>query len=944
MNTDPQEVVHLSATSTYSPLPGEWVHVECGEALLFAVLPDSRRVPLGSLISPQGMAGCPSLEDGTQLLVSGFPGTRVRVHKLAEVPTAQLARWAAHMGSLLATVRRPRVVVALQEQAQELPVGTHVEATVDGMRSLRWVQVIDGSVAVCGSNFPLSSVILPMTHDMWLTTTSKVNISYCDAPQRSVDWEEPLNLLGRLAMRAAQAQQDSADLALADRLDKDEEISQAALRESIDVLASSVGGALKVPTLSDMAATHALAASVAAAKADGLTVDDTTLEKAVKEIETGRDPIQALAEACSARPRDVALSSGWEKREGRSLVAWRTPDSALTSQPAEAVALIWRRHWLMFDPATGREVPMTHELAGSLLPEAVEFVPVLPSKPQSLNNLVHLAGRGSGRDISLVVLTTALIAAMAFFTPYFLGLLASLFTSQAPSLAYFALFGLLILVSVGTAVWASVRALGMLRVRSRSVAIASGSLWDRILRQPVTWHNRQPLGDRMAQANAVNSAAASLSDDVISRLLDVAAIVGSLAAIATINITFLAAVGLVVLAQLVVTGLMLRISSRRAKERIDASAAATGLLLEVMRAVNRIRVAGAESRVFLLWAQVQARYTRADQALRRISMFQGVVIAVWPILALAAVFIVSQITQATFGNFITAQTAAAVATGTVAATSIAASSALIARRALDKAQPLLDAEPESNTDGTILGVISGKIEARDLVFRYGEDRPLALDHVSFTIEPGEHVAIVGPSGSGKTTLLRVLLGLEIPESGVIRIDNQDLSTLNIPAVRRQIGSVLQSSQLLPGPVRQNVDLNRGLTTNEIWAALDAAAVGQVVRSMPMGLDTPISDGGGTISGGQRQRIMIARALAGNPRMVMLDEATSALDNVTQAEVIEGLENLRITQIVIAHRLSTIRQADRILVMNSGRIVDQGTYEELIAKPGLFRDLTERQRI
>lgn len=965
MNDD-AGLLHLSATATLTPEPGTWVEVVRGEALIFAVTADGRRVPLGSRTAGQGLIGGRPLDDATAWLVSGFPGTVVRCGDLASAPRPALGSWASHLGALLGSVRHPREVVSLPEQPGDLPAGTHVAAMVEDMRSVRWIGVVRGSVTVCEVvDLPLdgSSGMLPMTREMWVTAGDDTALRYCEPPSQLDDLRGPLELLGQLALRSAVTQQMVADAALADRLRTDEEISAAAVWESIEVLTSSVGGDLTVPRVSDPSTSLALTASVAAARADGLTVDENALERAVQDVETGRSPVAALAAACGARPRDVTLAPGWLQREGRSLVAWVRNDATApkVAKPTRlrgrrhgsdhhrhegrAVALIWRRgHWSVLDPASGAEEPLTTAVADQLLPVAVEFVPVLPTRPETLRDLGRLATRGSGRDLALVGVTTGLIAATAFFTPYFLGLLADLFTSQAPTSAYVALFGTLILVSIAAAVWAVVRALGMLRVRSRSVAIASGSLWDRMLREPVTWHNRQPLGDRMAQANAVTSASASLSDDIIARLLDVAAIIGSLAAIATINGTFLIVVGLVVMAQLLVTGWMLRLASRRARERVDASAAATGLLLEVMRAVNRIRVAGAESRVFLRWAQVQARYTRADQALRRISMYQGVVIAIWPILALASVFIVSQLTQASFGDFITAQTAAAVATGTVAATSLAASSALIARRALDKAQPLLDAEPESGADGATPGVINGRIEARDLVFRYGPDRPAALDHVSFSIQPGEQVAIVGASGSGKTTLMRVLLGLETPESGVITIDDQDLATLNAPAVRRQIGSVLQSSQLLPGPVRQNIDLGRGLTTPEIWAALEAAAVGQVVRAMPLGLDTPVSDGGGTISGGQRQRILIARALAGSPRIIMLDEATSALDNVTQAEVIAALQRLRVTRVVIAHRLSTIRQADRIIVMSGGRIVEEGTYDELIARPGPFRDLTERQQL
>jgi len=279
---------------------------------------------------------------------------------------------------------------------------------------------------------------------------------------------------------------------------------------------------------------------------------------------------------------------------------------------------------------------------------------------------------------------------------------------------------------------------------------------------------------------------------------------------------------------------------------------------------------------------------------------------------------------------------------TIAAATIAFSSVLVARASINRITPVLEARPEGYGGGENPGTLHGELGFRDIVFRYGADEARVLDGVTFDVSPGEHVAIVGASGCGKSTLIRVLLGLENVESGTISIDGKDLSSLNRPAVRRQIGCVLQSSALLPGTIRDNVTMGRRLSNGDIWDALDEAAIGDEVRAMARQLDTPIVEGGTSLSGGERQRILIARALAGHPRMLVLDESTSALDNTTQELIVQSIEDLRITRIVVAHRLSTIKRADRIIVLDGGVVVQQGSFDELIDTQGPFQDLARFQ--
>ncbi|MCL4107291.1 UNVERIFIED_CONTAM: hypothetical protein GTU68_017175 [Idotea baltica] len=262
----------------------------------------------------------------------------------------------------------------------------------------------------------------------------------------------------------------------------------------------------------------------------------------------------------------------------------------------------------------------------------------------------------------------------------------------------------------------------------------------------------------------------------------------------------------------------------------------------------------------------------------------------------------------------------------------------------ERVRPILEEKPEVSDDRRHPGSLTGEIELFHLNFRYTEDGPLIIRNVDLKIRRGEFVAFVGPSGSGKSTLLRLLLGFEVPESGYLYYDGQDLSTLDLREVRKQMGVVLQTSQLLPTTIYQNiVGASTTLNPADAMFAAKASGLDQDIEQMPMGMYTVVSEGGAGFSGGQKQRLMIARALVNKPRMVFFDEATSALDNQTQRIVTESLDRMDATRIVVAHRLSTVVDADRIVVLDAGEVVEQGSYEELIALNGVFYELAKEQQ-
>jgi ATP-binding cassette subfamily C protein len=265
----------------------------------------------------------------------------------------------------------------------------------------------------------------------------------------------------------------------------------------------------------------------------------------------------------------------------------------------------------------------------------------------------------------------------------------------------------------------------------------------------------------------------------------------------------------------------------------------------------------------------------------------------------------------------------------------------------ESVKPVLETLPEVSPAQADPGTLTGEIEISHVAFQYrgvvsNGDEPLVLKDVSLHIKPGEFVAVVGPSGCGKSTLLRLLLKFETPVSGAIFYDGQDLDQLDVEGVRHQVGVVLQDGKLMSGSVLSNIVGSSLLTIDDAWEAARSVGLAQDIEQMPMGMQTVLSEGGGTLSGGQRQRLLIARALVGKPRMLFLDEATSALDNPNQALVSASLERLSATRVVIAHRLSTIANADCIYVLDEGRVVQSGAYAELIRQRGPFAELAKRQ--
>jgi ATP-binding cassette subfamily C protein len=395
------------------------------------------------------------------------------------------------------------------------------------------------------------------------------------------------------------------------------------------------------------------------------------------------------------------------------------------------------------------------------------------------------------------------------------------------------------------------------------------------------------------------------------------------------------------------TGLGSWLQLRPQRGVLALQAKTAGLVLQFLSSVAKLRVAAAEAPAFALWARHFGAQRRLEYRVRRIANWIAAFNAAFPVAALILLFwtalaMIGRPDGLRTGDFLAFLAAFGECSSAMLATSGAILAALSTVPLYEQAKPILRALPEVDVGKTDPGTLSGDIEIRRAHFRYQADGPLALRDVSLHVRAGEFVALVGPSGSGKSTLLRLLLGFETLESGTIAYDGQDIAGLDVQALRRQMGVVLQNGRIMSGDIYTNIVGSAPLSMEEAWEAARMAGFADDIRAMPMGMYTVLSEGASTLSGGQRQRLMIARAIVSRPRILLFDEATSALDNRTQATVSQSLERLAATRIVIAHRLSTIVNADRIHVLDHGRLVQSGSYEELLHADGLFAELARRQ--
>jgi ATP-binding cassette subfamily C protein len=658
--------------------------------------------------------------------------------------------------------------------------------------------------------------------------------------------------------------------------------------------------------------------------------------------------IPDLARQAGGRARQVILTEGWQRREIGPLVGLLSGAHADATRDNRVVSLIRKgRYYRYIDHASGEQGMVTDALAARIHANAYSLYPALPEQADRLWPLLCFLWPAVRLDLGSIIVAGGLIALLGAAFPLATAVIVDTLIPGAES-------SLLVQIGIALGVGALVMFVFELtqgrakqRIQGRSAGRLQAAVWDRTLRLPTAFFRRFSAGDLNARISELESFRETLLDFMLSAGVTAAFSIFYLVLL-FVYLPQLAALAITMVALFAAASFATGwLKLKHIKQQARAGGRLSSLVFQFLQGIVKLRVAGAEGRAFAHWADRYADERHALAAVRRIDNHYTAFADAFQTLALAGLFAAAYHLagqQVSAGIFIAFLAAYAAFQAAFLDLSRSVLSLFAAMPYLQRAASLLTADLEQKAGASRPGRLRGAIQVSKVSFAYSSGGEPVLRDLSLKIRPGETVALIGSSGSGKSTLLRVLLGFETPQAGTVLYDGQDLSSLDVAELRRQIGVVLQSGRIFAGSIFENIKGASEATLEDCRRAASDAGLDGDLELFPMGLHTPLTEGATTVSGGQRQRILIARALVKKPRILFMDEATSALDNRSQAIVTGSLERAAVTKLIIAHRLSTIRNADRIMVMERGQIVESGSYEDLIKMNGLFAKLARRQQV
>lgn len=870
---------------------------------------------------------------------------------------AVLEGWLCHLGEWL----REQMMTAFGPTNSITAAGTHYlsllkEQTLVPPRPtpnnekmaqrVAWVEVRQGSTRFMGvEDLKLDSTFppIPLVFGTWLEAENPVEV-YTTPTQELERVEEIPASIGQLhadffhCLKILEQQQLETEFRrFQERQQLNRQMIETSMGELTAVLHSQEAEFL-------VEGTPLLIAAGAVGRAMGIQI---VPPPASEDLDRVKEPVEVIARASQCRTRRVLLTGNWWQEEHGALLAYTKSNQPVALLPESA------NRYLLFDPESLTRKPLNAEAIANINPEAYTFYRPLPPVLVNALDIFRFGIKGYEKDVIVIILLGILGSLLGMVTPQATSILVNDAIPDSDRSLLLQLGLALFAAAFGQATFQLAQQIITLRVESAADGSLQPAIWDRILKLTPGFFREYASGDLVNRILTIGEIRSQLSGSTQRTLL------GGIFALLNLGLMFayswqLALVGLclslLVMIVTVVSSRML-VRKQRTQEQLDGDI--NGLTVELIQGVAKLRVAAAEERAFATWAKKYSIRTKLQSGIKRIddslTVFNEALPVVSSVLIYWFAILFMQMAAAqrnpsglSPGTFLAFNSAFGVFLNGATEISNTLTDILEIVPLWERAKPIIQSQLESDPTKADPGRLTGYISLEHVTFRYREDGPLTLDDLSIYAEPGEFIAIVGPSGSGKSTVFRLLLGFETPLSGTVYYDGQDLAGLDVQAVRRQLGVVLQNVRISSAPIFDSISAGALVTLDEAWEAARMAGFDADIKAMPMGMHTIISEGGTNLSGGQRQRLLIARALVLKPKIILMDEATSALDNQTQAIVTESLDKLNATRVVIAHRLSTIRNADRIYVVEAGRVVQVGNFDELVKQEGLFARLVARQ--
>ena len=658
-------------------------------------------------------------------------------------------------------------------------------------------------------------------------------------------------------------------------------------------------------------------------------------------ITTTIDQLEFLMRPSGIMWRTVDLEGEWYRDAVGAMLGSRRDDGS-------AVALIPNgiSGYDFYDIASGKRVRVTRKNADLIDEQALCFYKPFPMRSIGTKELLKYVIEAIRLpDLVLILSAMLMVTLIGLLPPFIHRIIYSSVLEMGSTRLLLSVFSFLLCATIAQALIGTYKTLVIDRLTRRMDISFQAAGMTRLLSLPPSFFKQYSAGELASRMNYVGDICTALVESVLSIGLGSVFSLVYLAQMFSYGPKMAAPAMAIILLTVVVSVIGVLVQARVSRQRMKDSAKESGMTYSLIAGVQKLKLSGAEKRAFSKWADAYtpvAKLTYSPPMLLKICTVVSSCISLVSVLVIYYFAFKSNVSLADYYAF---NAAYGMVLGAFTALVSMVSTFAAIRPMMEMVEPILKTVPEVDERKQVVSRLSGAVELNNVSFRYTDDMPMVLDNLSLKIRPGQYVAIVGKTGCGKSTLMRLLLGFEKPLKGAVYYDGKDLESLDKKSVRRKIGVVLQDGKLFSGDIFSNITISAPwLSLDEAWEAAELSGVAEDIRQMPMGMHTMISEGSGGISGGQRQRLMIARAIAPKPRILMFDEATSALDNITQKIVSDSLEKLKCTRIVIAHRLSTIRHCDRIIVLDGGKIVEDGSYDDLIAKNGFFAELVARQRL